>query len=121
MNGGLTLYMLYYGKIIQISGPFVTGREKLVLKTGVGLVLLTATDIRNIFDALVMESEINDEFRAIVLFDIERAIKIIVYRDFQLDIQTKYEYSKSAIDTQKKLYPNLCNGRIQNRQLVELV
>ncbi len=52
--------------------------------------ILNLTDIQKIVNAVIKETEINEEFRSLVLTDMEFAIKTIIERDFPKEIQEKY-------------------------------
>lgn len=54
---------------------------------------LSKRDIQNIVNAVMNETQINEEFKALALSNVEQAIKIIVYRDFPEEIQQRYENS----------------------------
>lgn len=54
---------------------------------------LTIADVQNIVNAMIKESEINDDYRALALSDVEEAIKLIIYRDFPPDVQMRYHHT----------------------------
>lgn len=52
---------------------------------------LSITDVQKIVDAVIKESEMNDEFKALALSDVEQAIRFVINRDFPDDLQERYD------------------------------
>lgn len=52
---------------------------------------LTITDVQKIVDAVVKESERDNEFKELALSDVEQAIRLVIHRDFPHDLQIRYQ------------------------------
>ncbi len=59
--------------------------------------MLTLQDIQKIVNAVLQETERNDEFKTFALINTDEAIDFIVRRDFSYDIQKRYEETMKAI------------------------
>ncbi|MFA8439425.1 hypothetical protein [Pueribacillus sp. YX66] len=53
--------------------------------------MLTLQDIQNIVNAVLEETDKNDEFREFALVNMDEAIDFIVRRDFSFEMQKRYE------------------------------
>lgn len=72
---------------------------------------LSIADVQRIVNAVIEETENNEEFKALALSNVERAIRLIIERDFPKEVQARYFHT---IDHYKKNGPGWWMTRIKN-------
>lgn len=64
---------------------------------------LSIADVQQIVNAVIEETEINEEFKTLALSNVEQAIRLIIQRDFPKEVQERYfqtinHYKKNGLE-----------------------
>ena len=63
--------------------------------------MLTLKEVQKIVNTILKEVEINDEFKSLVLNDVEKAIQYIINRDFSSDTLQRYNQTVNNYNDKK--------------------